>query len=207
MVEGQRPRTHHVGLLKRPARPPPTYSRGSPTRACPKRSGARTPSAAKVAATETRRYGYRCGSNLAPKTPYSPWPPKPARYPQAAARLTAEPGATPRHRQYPATWPTGDSNAHSGSSSTQARASPAGRKNCRCTGRSCQCERLVSGVSAHHRTQQTLIFTQPDARQSRADAGALGILPDARDAVVAFSSCVPFRLPHRRRVDPPIRCH
>ena len=58
--------------------------------------------------------------------------------PDAAACLTAEPGATPRHRQDPSTWPIGDSTDHAGSSSTQAWASRAGRKISYCTGPSRQ---------------------------------------------------------------------
>jgi hypothetical protein len=64
------------------------WSKVSPTRARRKRSGARRLCAPEVAATETRRYGYLWGSNLAPSTPHSPMPPCCARYPHAAARLT-----------------------------------------------------------------------------------------------------------------------
>jgi hypothetical protein len=57
-----------------------------------------------VAATGTRRYRYSCGSNLAPKTPYSPWRRIRLDTPRSGS-LDREPGATPRHRQYPAMWP------------------------------------------------------------------------------------------------------
>lgn len=81
MVEGQRPRTDQVGLLKHPRQYSADVLEGQPNAGFSATVWSTTAIRLQDGRYETRRYGYSCGSNLAPKTPYSPMEPRWARYP------------------------------------------------------------------------------------------------------------------------------